>query len=697
METAKDMLGIRKVIGVVLLSLAFLPGQTAKAERSAGGQTVSDSTSGGRRPRVGVVLSGGGAKGVAHIGVLKVLERAGIPVDIVTGTSMGSIVGGLYATGYSADQLDSIVRAQNWTNLLADRMELRQQNLANRRKQNTYLLTKRFTMGNGDMSDRGLLRGRNISQLFEQLVGYDSIDFNTLPISFACVATDIVDNTEYDFHCGRLAQAMRASMAIPAAFSPVRIGDHVLVDGGLRNNYPADLAREMGADIIIGVSVQGEGKKADDIGSTGSIIGQIIDVNCKNKYDDNWAMTDVKIRVNVKGYSTVSFTPAAIDTLIRRGEEEAMRHWEELLAVKQQTGTPLVSKPHKQLMLEAATEPYPDQSNEAFAAIGVRFDNEERVAMQVNFNFPFNTKTPTDLDLTLRLGKRIMARAELAAHRRKGGNQMTSKLMSRVAYLFRHDEINIYKKGDKSFNFTYNQHVSELTLLDFGIRNFNFDLGARFDYYDFRDLLINHQANYSDIDIGDDHYFSYHARVVYTSEDSWQFPTRGVDFRSQYAYYTDNFVDLNNRTGMSDVSASWRINMSLSSRFTLQPMVYGRLLFGTERPVYLSNAIGGEWFAHYTDYQMPFAGIGHLEHTDPYFLAVQMQGQQRIGSNHYVTLRLAAAQHALQLDEITDHRTMLGLQMGYAYNTPFGPLGASLGYSNHTKEMNFFINLGFEF
>ena len=678
----------KKVMVIVVLLLTML---------SAGAQTVADSTSSDRRPRVGVVLSGGGAKGMAHIGVLKVLERAGIPVDIVTGTSMGSIVGGLYATGYSAAQLDSIVRAQDWTSLLADRMELRQQSLASRKKQNTYLLTKRFAMGKKDMSDMGLLRGRNISRLFEQLVGRDSIDFNTLTIPFACVATDIVDNTEYDFHSGRLAQAMRASMAIPAAFSPVRLDDHVLVDGGLRNNYPADLAREMGADIIIGVSVQGEGKTAGDLGSTGSIIGQIVDVNCKNKYDDNWAMTDVRIRVDVKGYSTVSFTPAAIDTLIRRGEEEAMRHWEEILAVKQQAGAPLVPQPHKPMMPEVASEPEPDKPSEASVSVGVRLDSEERVAMQGNLNVPFNTRTPTDLDLTLRLGKRIMARAELAAHRHKGASQMTSKLMSRAAYLFRHDEINIYNEGDKSFNFTYNQHVGELTLLDFGIRNFNFDLGARFDYYDFRDLLIDHQANYTGIDIGDDHYISYHARVAYTSEDSWQFPTRGAAFRAQYAYYTDNFADLNDRPGLSDVSASWRINMPLSSRFILQPMAYGRLLFGAERPVYLSNAIGGEWFAHYTDQQMPFAGIGHLEHTDPHFLAVQMQGQQRIGSNHYVTLRLAAAQHAQRLSEITDHHTMLGLQMAYAYNTPFGPLGASLGYSNHTEKLNFFVNLGFEF
>ena len=122
-------------------------------------------------------------------------------------------------------------------------------------------------------------------RLFDRLTaGYtDSISFDSLPIPFACVATNIVDNTEYDFHSGRLALAMRTSMSIPAVFSPVRLGDKVLVDGGLRNNYPADIAKAMGADYVIGVTVQGSPRTADDINSNASVIGQIIDVNCKNK------------------------------------------------------------------------------------------------------------------------------------------------------------------------------------------------------------------------------------------------------------------------------------------------------------------------------------------------------------------------------------------------------------------------------
>lgn len=211
------------------------------------------------RKRVGIVLAGGGAKGMAHIGVIKVLERAGIPIDLIAGTSMGSIIGGLYSIGWNAAGMDSIVRKQDWMFLLTDKEHYYSQNLFHRERQNTYLLTRSYTAGQKDLSERGgIIRGTNLAKLFNRLTtGYtDSLDFNRLPIPFACVATNIVDNTEYDFHSGVLAEAMRASMAIPGAFTPVRKGDMVLVDGGLRNNYPADVARSMGADYIIGVTVQ---------------------------------------------------------------------------------------------------------------------------------------------------------------------------------------------------------------------------------------------------------------------------------------------------------------------------------------------------------------------------------------------------------------------------------------------------------
>ncbi|WP_084607813.1 patatin-like phospholipase family protein [Prevotella dentasini] len=295
------------------------------------------------RKKVAVVLCGGGAKGVAHIGVLKVLEKAGIPIDMITGTSMGSLVGGLYAIGYDAGQLDSIVQMQDWGMLLSDKADLTHQSIDDRRKQNTYIISRELSFrGNSLAETGGIIQGKNLSLLFDKLTaGYrDSVDFNRLPIPFACVATDIVDNSEVVWHSGILAQAMRSSMSIPAAFAPVRVGDRVLVDGGLRNNFPVDVARQMGADYVIGVTLSGRGRTADELSNGASVLGQIIDVNCKNKYDENIAATDILIQCNTEGYSAASFFPRAIDTLMVRGEQEAMKHWDKLMALKRLLGLP---------------------------------------------------------------------------------------------------------------------------------------------------------------------------------------------------------------------------------------------------------------------------------------------------------------------------------------------------------------------
>ena len=727
----------------------------------------TDSTTTGRK-RVAVVLSGGGAKGMAHIGVLKVLERAGIPVDIVTGTSMGSIIGGLYAIGYNANALDSLVRVQDWGYVISDREDLSNQSLSDRKKQNTYFINT--NLGKKDKNAGGIIKGKNLAELFQQLcVGYtDSIDFTRdLPIPFACVATNIIDNSEYDFHSGRLAQAMRASMAIPAAFSPVRIGDMVLVDGGLKNNFPADIARQMGADIIIGVTVQGPPKVAENLGGTMSIISQIVDVNCKNKYDENLAITDLHFPVDTKGFNAASFTPAAIDTLIRRGEEEAMRHWDQILALKKRIGIddsfrPTILQPLRpQVLTEkrhvtgftfenmtAQDERFIRQKHHlnkldsidaklqqqltttmrvdlfyqtaecrlvqdgddmrvvlsasgrksAQLHAGARFDTEEYATVQVGLDIPWKTLIPVSTELTVRLGKRIMGRMEITGHPRYFTRP-------KFCYTFYRNDIDVYLNGDRDYNMRYNQSQAELTPLNFDLRHFNIQFGLRWDYMHYRSGLGSETS--SQMNFENEHFISYRGRVNYNSEDNWYFPTRGVRFKAEYAYVTNNFVKLNEyapdgtklgkTTGMSEVSANWRASFTFGSRFTLQPMVYGRLLFGNVVPTVLSNTIGGEWFSHYVEQQMPFAGIGRMESIDKQFFAAQLQAQQRIGEKHYALLKVAFGQNADKVRNLLDHRALFGVQAAYYYNTMFGPVGASLGYSNHTKSAYFFINLGYVF
>ncbi len=723
-----------------------------------------------KRKRVGVVLSGGGAKGMAHIGVLKVLEKAGIPIDIVTGTSIGSIVGGLYAIGYNSHSLDSMVRAQDWTYVITDKEDLRNQSLLDRKKESTYLFTTSLTIGKRDLNAGGLIKGKNLAELFQKLfVGYtDSLDFtNDLKIPFACVATNIMDNSEVVFHSGRLPQAIRASMSIPAAFSPVRIGNMVLVDGGLKNNYPVDVAREMGADIIIGVTLNGKPKTAEDITGTMKIVGQIIDVNCVNKYDENKAISDLWMNVDPHGYSTASFTSEAIDSLIRYGEEEAMRHWDEIIALKQRIGiddsfrptiyhplspnamterqrvtgfifenmTPqterflrqkfhlnkidsidakleqeLTTSMRMDLFYQTAECRLVPEGNGVRVILsagnrksvqlhaGVRYDTEESAAVQLGLDIPLKTAIPIETDITLRLGKRLMARGEITIHPR-------SFTRPTFSYTFRRKDVDIYTYGNLDYNIRYNQLQAEFLPINFDLRHFNLQMGLRWDFFHYRNTLGSESVKLGTLE--NEYFISYHARLAFSSENNWYFPTRGARFNAEYAYLTNDFAKLNvlddngnkqgKTMGMSDVSADWRISFTIGSRFTIQPMLYGRLLFGSVVPVGFSNTIGGEWFGHYIEQQMPFAGIGNMEYVNRQFVAAQLQAQQRIGKNNYVLLRVAGGQQAEKLKEIFDHHTLIGGQIAYYYNTIFGPVGATLGYSNHTKKGYFFINLGYEF
>ena len=727
-----NMRKIIMTIGAVLM-IGTANAQTVAANaQTDSASLVNHETMPQARKRVGVVLSGGGAKGMAHIGVLKVLEKAGIPVDVITGTSIGSIIGGLYAIGYNSHSLDSMVRKQDWTYIITDKEDLRNQSFLDRKKQNTYLFDMGLTFGKRDLTAGGLIRGKNLAELFQKLfVGYtDSLDFNRdLKIPFACVATNIMDNSEVVFHSGRLPQAIRASMSIPAAFSPIRLGDMVLVDGGLKNNYPVDVAREMGAEVVIGVTLNGKPKTAEDITGTMKIVGQIIDVNCVNKYAENKALSDLWMNVDPHGYSTASFTSEAIDSLIRYGEEEAMRHWDEIIALKKLIGIDDTFHPviHHPIRPDAMTErhrvtsfsfenmtpqaerflsqkfhlnkvdsidakleqelttcmrmdlfyqtaecqlvPQGDGVRVVLSAgerktvqlhAGVRYDTEENAAIQLGLDIPLKAAIPVETDITLRLGKRLMARGEITLHPRF----FTRPTFS---YTFRRNDVDVYTNGDLDYNIRYNQSQAEFLPFNFDLRNFNLRMGLRWDYFHYRNKLGSESANH--VILKNEHFFSYRARLAYNSEDNWNFPTRGARFNAEYAYLTNDFAKLDildadgnkqgKTTGMSDVSANWRWSFTIGNRFTLQPMLYGRLLFGS--------------------------------------LSFQLQAQERIGKNNYVLVRVAAGQQAARVKELLDHRTMTGGQIAYYYNTMFGPVGATLGYSNHTKKGYFFINLGHEF
>ena len=301
------------------------------------------------RPKVGVVLGGGGAKGAAHIGVLKYLEELGIPVDYVAGTSMGSIIGGFYAMGYSPEELTQLIANMNWSEYIGNKIDRPMMSEEFRRRNSTMLFHIPFSheslfdkSRNASLISQlpsAYVNNSSLVNLFNNLcVGYqEEMDFNDLPIPFACVATDMVTGDEVVLRSGSVPTAMRASMAIPGVFSPVTIGDMVLVDGGLVNNFPADVLREMGADIIIGVEVTStKNVTAEDLRSLPQVFARLLTNSTSSKRAQNRMMCDVHIIPDVSGFGMLSFTPDAIDTLVNRGYNQARKFHDQLMSIKQE-------------------------------------------------------------------------------------------------------------------------------------------------------------------------------------------------------------------------------------------------------------------------------------------------------------------------------------------------------------------------
>ncbi|MBQ9575769.1 MAG: patatin-like phospholipase family protein [Muribaculaceae bacterium] len=648
------------------------------------------------RKKVAVVLCGGGALGTIHIGALKVLEEAGIPIDMVTGTSMGAIIGGLYAVGYDATDIETFINGIDWGDMLRDRLSMRNQTLDERERQNIYLLDYRIFLDHSkDSLAGGLIRGTNIENTLRQYLRQsDDIDFKSLPRPFGCVATNLVTDSEVVLDHGSLATSIRASMAVPGVFAPVRMDPYVLVDGGTKNNFPADLARKMGADIVIGV-VTDLGIN-DNYFSFSDILERSIGADIHQRINDNEKLCDLVIHVPTRGYSAADFYRSAIRNLIQRGENAARAQMESIKALKRQAGVPEDYRPDYSIihLSDIEKDEASKLANEKNArntikvSLGARYDNEELVAAQIGATYYFGNRLDHQLDFTLRLGRRTMGRLEwstsLRPHRRIG-----------LSYEIWHNDFNLYQRNHRSDNLLSFYQRANATLLSLDALNLNLDLGIAWDHYRNYDVLSN-EYSVSDF-IKNEHYFSYHARAQYNTEDNWYFTRRGMRAEASYAYITDNFARWKGHSGLSEVTAHWRMTLPLSSTTHLQPMIYGRLMFGKDVPATAANMMGGNRFGIYYQQQLPFAGFGHCHVMDSKLLVAGFKLQQRVFQEHYIMVKGQVAEQNDKLGHIFDRSPIWGAQLGYCYNSIVGPLGASLSWSNFTHQVYPYISLGFDF
>ncbi len=282
-----------------------------------------------KRPKIGLVLSGGGAKGFAHIGVLKVLEQAGVKIDYIGGTSMGAVVGGLYSSGYSASQIDSIFTNTNFDELLKDYIPRTTKSFYEKRNDELYAISlsfKKFSIGIPIALSKGMYNYNLLTKLTHNVRHIR--DFNKLPIPFVCVATDIEKGEEVVIHSGYLPQALLASSAFPTLFSPIELNGKLLVDGGVTNNYPVEEVRKMGADIIIGVDVQDDLKDRNSLKEATRILVQITNLEMIQSMKEKIKVTDIYIKPDISNYSVISFDQGK--EIIRKGEEAAFGVYEKI-------------------------------------------------------------------------------------------------------------------------------------------------------------------------------------------------------------------------------------------------------------------------------------------------------------------------------------------------------------------------------
>ena len=721
------------------------------------------------RPKVGVVLSGGAAKGFAHIGVLKVLEEAGIPVDYIAGTSMGAIVGGLYAIGYEAYVIDSLVKEQDWRYLLSD--EIHRGNLPSSLKENknreVYILSLPYELKIKEKRGKvrlppGIISGQNLYSLFLNLtIGYqDTVDFNHLPIPFACVAADSRSGTEVVFREGILSEAMRASMAIPGIFSPVEKDSMLLIDGGIINNYPVDIVRKMGADIVIGVLVSPNYKTiGKNRGTIIEVIEQLGLFIAKEKRDKNIANTDILITPDLHSYKMMDFEASAIDSIIQRGEQAAREKWDELTALKK-----ILAIMDTVDLRKKIDNPY--ILIDSLEIKNIRFEGLERIGeadMKKRLNLQNNKITKKDLEIatsrifasgwftkvfyrldgespfdliftvheksfsTLDLGIRFDTNdmAAILVHTPiKTGSLLNSQLdatmrLSRNPYLRMdysvkngifcksaisgksgRNEVDIYNRGETIYELDFLRNSIRLDFSEFHLHDMKLQVGTEIDHFYFiARLPVNPQMHNLGLNKKSNVYVNYFFNGTYDSLDKSNIPTSGQYFSFHYALYTDNFYQMQGKAPLNTLDIKYYKPVRLSDKLYIIPGVSARTIFNPNDniPLMYANFVGGQYNGHYLPQQIALQGTRGMELLKNTVVAAQTNIRYHFTPNHCIHTNLNFIVHHDKLLKLSEGQSVLGGSIGYSYNSIVGPMLLDVGYSGLSGSLYPFISIGYYF
>lgn len=723
---------MKKILLLIIINLLF------------GYLSAQDSIS---RPKVAVVLSGGGAKGFSHIGVLEVLEKEGIPIDMIVGTSMGSIVGGLYSIGYNSEQLAHLCLTADWSQLLSDKVPRKLLDQYAQQEQERYVLsipvTKHDKQQSLSLSD-GAVNGQNVINLFCTLTSnaQNITDFSKLPISFACIGTDLISEKDVVLNSGFLPTAIYSSMAIPGVFAPMKIGKYQFVDGGTINNFPTNIAKKMGADIIIGVNLN-QDKKGQDVNSIFDLVGRLTGILTMQKDSLHKALCDVLIEPDLTGYFTGSFSDEAADTLIRRGREAAMSKIEEIRALKKkynlqpreitdsltrlktQKITQIEFSGHysfpPKLMLEVMDMHTPgnydlsDINNSIGSLYGMGVFNRIYFELTDNdsgktLNVIIEERNSLDLNVGMRLNTRSAVSVVLNATRQNYHNlisllsatvdistnpkltllaELNKKNLPKVALSLEgsYALLNVYySKNEKYASDIYYaaaklytyQHLFRYSMLGAGIKQ---------EYY-YGQLYPNLTQQNSDKSVNNVYLY-----YNFDNLDDFYFPKSGTKIYSEFAL--TNELKSDNFSPIVLLKASHV--QSLSPSLALLTRIDARSILNSKVPIMMNNYLVSKDYEAYSYQHLTFNGLPSLWIAKRSVFIGDLGFRYNFLKTSYVTL---SANYLLQndvIDHLKDYTGIFGLGFTYAYKTPAGPIEFTLGYSNAFNKVVFAGNIGFWF
>jgi len=709
------------------------------------------------RPKVGVVLSGGGAKGFAHIGVLKVLEDAGVKIDYIGGTSMGAVVGGLYASGYSARQIDSIFHDTNFDELLSDYIPRESKSFYEKHNDELYALTLPFdklTIGIPIALSRGLYNYNLLNKLLHNVRHVRK--FDQLPIPFVCVATNIETGEEVMLREGYLPEAILASSAFPSLFSPVEINGQLLIDGGVTNNYPVEEIRRMGADIIIGVDVQDDLQTREKLSEATRILVQISNLEMIQSMKRKQLLTDIYIKPDIKNYSVISFDKGR--EIIAKGEEAARESWEKFKKLTNRDYQ-LIEKPLQQdsLQIDRITINALKNYTRAFVIGKLGFKqgtkisyadlknginkltstgNFSSILYQIN---PFNDSEELELRLTESKNKTFL---RFGLH--YDGLYKSAALvnLTQKKILFRNDVLSLDVGLGDNFRYNLDYYIDNGFYFSFGLKSrfnqFNrnvstdFNNGAFFDqeginainvdYSDFshqaylqtvfaQKFLIGGGIELKHLEIKsktlenqkqifeDSNYLSVFGYLKYDSLDNKYFPKKGWFFNGELNSYLYSSDYANNFERFTIIKGEAGITRTFYKIFNLRLQSEAGINIGDNGSHYLDFVLGGYGFQTINNfrhfYGYDFVGAA----ADSYIRALATVDVEFYKKNHInFSANYANLENKLfKTGNWLQTPMMSGYAVGYGLETVIGPIEVKYSWSPELPKGFLWFSAGFWF